>query len=95
MKIKFFNAKSQSRKVAKIKKLNLLFSFFAPLRLFAFALILFFVSNAQAQIAVRGETVWTMAGEPVSNGVVLINNGKIEAVGTASNIKIPENYKIV
>ena len=51
--------------------------------------------NAFAQIAVQGETIWTMAGEPITNGVVLINNGKIEAVGTAAQIKIPANYKIV
>lgn len=52
--------------------------------------------NVSAQIAVKGETVWTMAGEPIENGVVLVNaNGKIEAVGAASQIKIPSNYKIV
>ena len=47
------------------------------------------------QIAVKGETVWTMAGEPISNGVVLMNNGKIEAVGTEAQIKIPSNYKVL
>ncbi|HEX8736733.1 MAG TPA: amidohydrolase family protein [Pyrinomonadaceae bacterium] len=49
-----------------------------------------------AQIAVRGETVWTMAGEPIRNGVVLIGaNGKIEAVGAANQVRIPQNYKTV
>jgi imidazolonepropionase-like amidohydrolase len=49
-----------------------------------------------AQIAVRGETVWTMTGEPIRNGVVLIGaNGKIEAVGAANQVKIPQNYKTV
>ncbi|MEP6944660.1 MAG: amidohydrolase family protein [Acidobacteriota bacterium] len=47
------------------------------------------------QIAVKGETVWTMSGDPITNGVVLISNGKIEAVGTADQIKIPSNYKVV
>ena len=51
--------------------------------------------TASAQIAVQGETVWTMAGEPITNGVVLINNGKIEAVGTAASIKIPANYTVI
>lgn len=51
--------------------------------------------TAKAQIAVKGETVWTMAGEPIKDGVVLINNGKIEAVGAASSITIPNNYKVV
>ena len=54
-----------------------------------------FVIAAQAQIAVRGETVWTMAGEPIQDGVVLVNNGKIEAVGAASQIKIPNNYRVI
>ncbi|MBD0371848.1 MAG: amidohydrolase family protein [Pyrinomonadaceae bacterium] len=50
-------------------------------------------STARAQVAVRGETVYTMAGEPIKDGVVLINNGKIERVGQASQIRIPSNYR--
>ncbi len=66
------------------------------LLVFVFTLILLFsFSIAQAQIAVKGETVWTMAGEPIRGGVVLINNGKIEAVGSANQIKIPANYRII
>lgn len=60
-----------------------------------FSLWLSFVLSTQAQIAVKGETIWTMAGEPITNGVVLINNGKIEAVGTAAQIKIPANYRVI
>ena len=64
----------------------------------AFALL--FVSlllslPADAQIAVKGETVWTMNGSPITNGVVLISNGKIEAVGAASSIKIPSGYRVI
>lgn len=66
-------------------------------RRFTFALLLFSVfalsSHATAQVAVRGETVYTMAGEPIKDGVVLINNGKIERVGAASQIRIPANYR--
>lgn len=47
-----------------------------------------------AQIAVRGETVHTMAGEPITNGVVLIKDGKIEAVGPATSVTIPANYRV-
>jgi imidazolonepropionase-like amidohydrolase len=37
-----------------------------------------------------------MAGENILNGVVLINSsGKIEAVGPASQIKIPADYKVI
>ncbi|HEX8367077.1 MAG TPA: amidohydrolase family protein [Pyrinomonadaceae bacterium] len=63
------------------------------LTLFTVHCSLFTVS---AQIAVRGETVWTMAGESITNGVVLIGaNGKIEAVGAANQVRIPQNYKTV
>ena len=66
------------------------------LRLCAFAGIFFVLTtNIFSQIAVKGETIWTMTGEPITNGVVLINNGKIEAVGTAAQIKIPANYKVI
>lgn len=44
------------------------------------------------KIAVKGETVYTMAGDPISNGVVLINNGKIERVGAGLNI--PSGYEV-
>jgi len=66
--------------------------------LFALTLFTFHFSlfTAAAQIAVKGETVWTMAGEqPITNGVVLIKNGKIEAVGAANQIKIPINYRVI
>ncbi len=56
-------------------------------------ILLFFTVQSFAQIAVKSEMIWTMVGEPITNGVVLINNGKIEAVGTAAQIKIPANYK--
>jgi imidazolonepropionase-like amidohydrolase len=59
------------------------------------SVILWSASDAQAQIAVKAETVWTMNGAPISNGVVLIKDGKIEAVGTASQIRIPNGYKVV
>jgi imidazolonepropionase-like amidohydrolase len=42
-----------------------------------------------AQIGVKAETVHTMAGPAISNGVVLIRNGKIDRVGPASQIPIP------
>lgn len=55
-----------------------------------------FTTSINAQVAVKGETIWTMAGEPIKNGVVLINaTGKIEAVGTAAQVKIPAGYKSI
>ena len=50
---------------------------------------------ASAQIAVRGETVHTSAGAPIRDGVVLIKDGKIEAVGAASQVRVPPAYKML
>jgi len=69
----------------------------SPMKFFYLAafFILTGANLALAQIAVKGEKIWTMAGEPIVNGVVLIKDGKIEAVGTQSEIKIPAGYKVV
>lgn len=53
------------------------------------------LAPAFGQLAVRGETVWTMAGEPIINGIVLIKGGKIEAVGPASSVNIPAGYRVI
>ena len=50
---------------------------------------------SSAQIAVRGETVHTMAGASIRDGVVLVRAGKIERVGPASSVKIPEGFRVV
>lgn len=49
---------------------------------------------SDAQIAVKGETVYTMNGNAITNGVVLISDGKIEAVGTESDVTIPDGYDL-
>ncbi|REJ78336.1 MAG: amidohydrolase [Acidobacteria bacterium] len=58
-------------------------------------LIAFVSSSAIAQVAVRGEKIYTMEGGVINNGVILTNNGRIEAVGPASSVRIPSNYKVV
>jgi len=57
--------------------------------------LLLFSASAVAQIAVKAEAIYTMEGPVIRDGVVLTNNGKIEAVGPASSVKIPSNYKII
>jgi len=52
-------------------------------------------SPALAQVAVRGETVYTMAGDPIKNGVVLLKGKTIERVGPASQVSIPRGYKVM
>ena len=49
---------------------------------------------APAQVAVRGETVHTMAGPPIADGVVLIGaDGRIERVGPAASVAVPAGYR--
>ncbi|WP_420128317.1 amidohydrolase family protein [Longimicrobium sp.] len=49
---------------------------------------------ADAQVAVRGETVYTMSGAPIRDGVVLVGaDGKIQRVGTAAEVQIPAGYR--
>lgn len=46
-----------------------------------------------AQIAVTGATVHTAAGEPLTDAVVVIEDGKISRVGPASEIEIPSGFR--
>ncbi len=57
------------------------------------AILLVMAPTASTQIAVTADTVYTMEGEPLVNGVVLIRDGKIERVGRASEIAIPDGYE--
>lgn len=48
----------------------------------------------QAQVAVRGDVVHTMAGEPIEDGIVLVGaDGLIERVGPAADVSIPAGYR--
>lgn len=60
---------------------------FIPLFIF-----LFITTVAKAQIAIKAETIYTVSGSPITNGVVLVKDGKIENVG--AGLSIPEGYKI-
>ena len=59
------------------------------------AALLFFTASATlAQpVAIVGETVYTMSGPPLRNGVVLVRDGKIERVGPS--ISIPAGYRVI
>jgi imidazolonepropionase-like amidohydrolase len=46
-------------------------------------------------VAVRGEQVHTMAGPVITDGVVVIDDGKIVAVGPAATTPIPEGFTVV
>ncbi|MDO8548792.1 MAG: amidohydrolase family protein [Ignavibacteria bacterium] len=63
--------------------------------LYLVLIFLFFSFSINAQIAVYGDTIYTMAGEKIINGVILIKDEKIEKVGLQNAITVPENYKKV
>ncbi|MEX0692523.1 MAG: amidohydrolase family protein [Gemmatimonadales bacterium] len=55
---------------------------------------LFSLAPLAAQVAIRGETVYTMAGDPIRDGIVLIGrDGRIERVGPATSVRVPSGYR--
>ncbi|CAN5344192.1 hypothetical protein BH10PLA2_BH10PLA2_16770 [soil metagenome] len=48
---------------------------------------------AQEQIAIKGGRIISVAQPPIDNGVILIREGRIQAVG--KNIAIPSDYKVI
>ncbi|MHB0959926.1 MAG: amidohydrolase family protein [Pirellulaceae bacterium] len=66
-----------------------------PLTIGFFWLLLVVTQSVTAQVAVQGETLYTMAGAPIHNGVVVITNGKISAVGPADQTPIPPGVQIL
>jgi imidazolonepropionase-like amidohydrolase len=48
------------------------------------------VGPAAAQVVVYGETVYPVTGPPIRDGVVVVQDGRIAAIGPASEIEVPE-----
>ena len=46
-------------------------------------------------LVVKGKTVYTMAGNAITDGVVVVKDGKIAAVGKASEVKLPDGVKVI
>ena len=61
----------------------------------ALAIAILTTTTAQAQVAVQGKTVYTMSGAPIKDGVVVIKDGKIAAIGAAADIRIPEGFRVL
>lgn len=53
------------------------------------------ITVSYPQIAVRGETVHTMAGKPLKNALILIKGTRIEQVLEGAAAKLPEGYKLM
>jgi len=55
--------------------------------------ILFVVTTGlSAQVAIFADSIFPVTSPLIRKGVILINKGKIEKIGTESDIKVPENY---
>ena len=61
-------------------------------KLIAVFILLTGSATLKAQIAIKAETIYTVSGSSIKNGIVLVKDGKIENVGTG--LSIPEGYKI-
>jgi len=48
-------------------------------------------------LVIKGKTVYTMAGDraPITDGVVVVKDGKIAAVGKGSEVKLPDGVRVI
>ena len=52
-------------------------------------------ASAQSVLVVKARTVHTMSGAPIADGVVVVRDGKIAAVGKAADVAIPNGAKTI
>jgi imidazolonepropionase-like amidohydrolase len=64
-------------------------------KLFVAALLAIAPAAQSQDIAIRGQIVYPVAGSPIPDGVVVIRNGKIAAVGPSSGVRIPGGMDVV
>ncbi|ADV61844.1 amidohydrolase [Isosphaera pallida ATCC 43644] len=50
---------------------------------------------SKPKLAIKAAKIFTSAGEPIANGIILVSHGKIEKVGSAREIAIPEGYETI
>ena len=66
----------------------------AEARLAVCALLLAATAHSR-DVAVRGGIVYPVTGPPIENGVVIIRDGKISAVGAADRVRIPNGIEVI
>jgi len=64
------------------------------MRLLSACLLLIAATSAQ-DVAVHGDLIHTMAGETISDGIVLVQDGKITAVGPAASVSVPDGVRVL
>ncbi len=66
-----------------------------PLRIVMFAAALLAHTTA-AQVAVKAKKIYTMsAAGTITDGVIVVTDGKIAAVGAAASVTIPDGYRVL
>jgi imidazolonepropionase-like amidohydrolase len=54
-----------------------------------------FAAVTDAQVAIKAKTIHTMAGSSITDGVIVITDGKIAAIGPAVSTTIPQGHEIL
>jgi imidazolonepropionase-like amidohydrolase len=49
----------------------------------------------RSQVAIKGKIVHTMAGPAIADGMVIIRDGKVAAVGKAADLKPPDGFQVL
>lgn len=52
------------------------------------------LTPVEAQHAVRADTLYTMTGDPIEDGVVVVRDGVVDEVGPASEVSIPSDAEV-
>ena len=47
------------------------------------------------KLAIKVGKIITSAGDPIINGTILVSDGNIEAIGTNTDVKIPDGYEVI
>lgn len=64
------------------------------LAIFLTSLLALTPSRAQ-DLAVRAQKIYTMAGEPIENGVILIETGKITTIAPTVDVRLASDIKVI
>ena len=52
-------------------------------------------ATSTAQVAIRGELIHTGVGERIEDGMIVIEDGKISAIGPAAKVTVPEGFEVL
>lgn len=52
-------------------------------------------TDEKPNLAIHVGKILTCAGEAISNGTILVSDGKIEAIGTREEITVPDDYEVI